>query len=56
MEETVSGLKPVLLCYQGILISRLPKDGPADLAGVQAAGDRVAEVDVCFVNVEHVLL
>ncbi|NXC68608.1 SCRIB protein, partial [Anhinga anhinga] len=36
---------------EGILIARLPKDGPADLAGVQA-GDRVAEVDELFVSVE----
>ncbi|NXN42643.1 SCRIB protein, partial [Rhinoptilus africanus] len=39
---------------EGIMIAGLPKDGPADLAGVQAAGDRVAEVDGLFVNVEHV--
>ncbi|NXJ02996.1 SCRIB protein, partial [Psophia crepitans] len=38
---------------EGIMISRLPKDGPADLAGAQAA-DRAAEVDALFVNVECV--
>lgn len=37
------------------MIARLPKDGPADLAGVQG-GDRVGEVDGLFVNVERVLL
>jgi len=37
------------------VFARLPKDGPADLAGVQA-GDRVAEVDGLFVDVEHVVL
>ncbi|NXU55572.1 SCRIB protein, partial [Turnix velox] len=36
-----------------IVIARLPKDGPADLAGVPAAGDRVAEVDGLFVAVKH---
>ncbi|XP_025890085.1 leucine-rich repeat-containing protein 1 [Nothoprocta perdicaria] len=30
---------------KGILIARLPRDGPADLAGVQA-GDRVVEISV----------
>nr|XP_009940650.1 PREDICTED: muscular LMNA-interacting protein [Opisthocomus hoazin] len=40
---------------KGIVFARLPKDGPADLAGVQA-GDRVAEVDGLFVDVEHVVL
>ncbi|NXV11133.1 SCRIB protein, partial [Cepphus grylle] len=39
---------------EGIVISRLPKDGPADLAGAQAAGDRVAEVDGLFVDVKRV--
>ncbi|NXC39287.1 SCRIB protein, partial [Penelope pileata] len=38
---------------EGILIARLPKDGPADVAGVQA-GKRAAEVDVLFINVECV--
>ncbi|NXS02009.1 SCRIB protein, partial [Oxylabes madagascariensis] len=38
---------------EGILIARLPKDGPSDLVGVQA-GDRVAEVDGLFVTVECV--
>ncbi|NWZ23196.1 SCRIB protein, partial [Asarcornis scutulata] len=38
---------------EGILIARLPKDGPADLVGVQA-GDRAAEVDALFANVEHI--
>ncbi|NWU68789.1 SCRIB protein, partial [Pterocles burchelli] len=38
---------------EGIMIARLPKDGPADLAGVQA-GDRVAEVNELFVDVECV--
>ncbi|NXC09318.1 SCRIB protein, partial [Orthonyx spaldingii] len=38
---------------EGILISRLPEDGPSDLAGVQAA-DRVAEVDGLFVTLEYV--
>lgn len=37
------------------MIARLQKDGPTDLAGVQAA-DRVAEVDGLFVSVECVLL
>lgn len=49
MEETCP------FCYQGITITRLPKDGPADLAGVQA-GNRVTEVDELFVAVEGVLL
>lgn len=43
-----------ILCYQGILIARLPKDGPADLVGVQA-GDRAAEVDALFANVDHIV-
>ncbi|NWH73244.1 SCRIB protein, partial [Piaya cayana] len=38
---------------EGIMIARLPKEGPADLAGVQA-GDRMAEVDELFVNAECV--
>ncbi|NXY40788.1 SCRIB protein, partial [Ceuthmochares aereus] len=38
---------------EGIMIARLPKEGPADLSGVQA-GDRMAEVDGLFVNVECV--
>ncbi|NXI60705.1 SCRIB protein, partial [Chloroceryle aenea] len=38
---------------EGIVISRLPKDGLTDLAGVQAE-DRLAEVDGLFVNVECV--
>ncbi|NXE75698.1 SCRIB protein, partial [Cochlearius cochlearius] len=38
---------------EGLVIARLPKDGPADLAGVQA-GDRVEEVDGLFVNVKCV--
>ncbi|NWX18668.1 SCRIB protein, partial [Aegotheles bennettii] len=38
---------------EGIMIARLPKDGPTDLAGVQA-GDRVAEVNELFVTVECV--
>ncbi|NXE10173.1 SCRIB protein, partial [Lophotis ruficrista] len=38
---------------EGIVITRLLKDGPADLAGVQP-GDRVAEVDGLFVNMECV--
>ncbi|KAF1505163.1 hypothetical protein FQV18_0002280, partial [Eudyptula minor novaehollandiae] len=38
---------------EGIGIARLPKDSPADLAGVQA-GDRAAEVDGLFVNMECV--
>ncbi|NWS58819.1 SCRIB protein, partial [Chunga burmeisteri] len=38
---------------EGIMIARLPKDGPADLAGVQG-GDRVAEVAGWFVNEECV--
>ncbi|NXC15899.1 SCRIB protein, partial [Corythaeola cristata] len=38
---------------EGIMIARLPKDGPADFTGVQA-GDRAAEVDGLFVNVECV--
>lgn len=54
MGETVTS-EAYVLCYQGILIARLPKDGPSDLAGVQA-GDRVAEVDELFVTVECVLL
>lgn len=37
------------------MITRLPKDGPADLAGVQA-GDRATEVDELFVDVEGVFL
>ncbi|NXN31989.1 SCRIB protein, partial [Nycticryphes semicollaris] len=36
---------------EGIMIARLPKDDPADLAGVQAE-DRVAEVDRLFVDVK----
>lgn len=54
MGEAVTS-ETYVLCYQGILIARLPKDGPSDLAGVQA-GDRVAEVDGLFVTVECVLL
>ncbi|NXG79368.1 SCRIB protein, partial [Baryphthengus martii] len=38
---------------EGIVTTRLPKDGLTDLAGVQA-GDRLAEVDRLFVNVECV--
>ncbi|NXG31340.1 SCRIB protein, partial [Dromaius novaehollandiae] len=38
---------------EGILIARLPKDGPADLAGVRA-GDRVVEVGIFFVNIKSV--
>ncbi|NXE50009.1 SCRIB protein, partial [Casuarius casuarius] len=38
---------------EGILIARLPKDGPGDLAGVRA-GDRVVEVGGFFVNVKSV--
>ncbi|NWH66117.1 SCRIB protein, partial [Geococcyx californianus] len=38
---------------EGITIARLPKDGPAELAGVEA-GDKVSEVDGRFVNVECV--
>ncbi|NXD20632.1 SCRIB protein, partial [Spelaeornis formosus] len=36
---------------EGILIARLPKDGPPELPGIQA-GDRVAEVDGLFVTIE----
>ena len=32
----------MFFCYQGILITRLPKDCPADVAGMQA-GERAAE-------------
>lgn len=45
----------MFFCYQGILITRLPKDCPADVAGMQA-GERAAEVVVLSVNVECVLL
>ncbi|NXT17140.1 SCRIB protein, partial [Syrrhaptes paradoxus] len=38
---------------EGIMVARLPKDGPADLAGVQT-GDRAAEVNELFVGVECV--
>ncbi|NXX50115.1 SCRIB protein, partial [Tricholaema leucomelas] len=38
---------------EGMVTARLPKDGPADLAEVQA-GDRVAEVEGLFVNVEYI--
>ncbi|NWX42183.1 SCRIB protein, partial [Steatornis caripensis] len=38
---------------EGMVIARLPKDGSAGLAGVQA-GDRVTEVVGFFVSVECV--
>ncbi|NWX86427.1 SCRIB protein, partial [Nothoprocta ornata] len=38
---------------EGILIARLPRDGPADLAGAQA-GDRVVEVGALSVNTKPV--
>lgn len=37
------------------MTARLPKDGLADLAGAQA-GDRVAEVEGLFGNVEYILV
>ncbi|NXJ64468.1 SCRIB protein, partial [Rostratula benghalensis] len=36
---------------EGIMIARLPKDDPADLAGVQAE-NIVAEVDGLFVDIK----
>ncbi|NXS66563.1 SCRIB protein, partial [Pandion haliaetus] len=47
------GSSPCKDTDEGIVTAWLPKDGPADLAGVQA-GDPAAEVDGLFVNVECV--